>query len=203
MNWGISTVSNTSASGTPGSPGEIPPELGRLPNLEVIDLNANQLTGSIPTEFGNLPKLRYLFARENRLSGPIPASLGDIPTLVWIRLGGNQLEGPLPPELANATGLEELLLSRNRLTGLVPSEFTQLNALYAFAWEINDGLCTPADREFQDWLGRIGHAVGPTCEKLGAKCLAAPWEENPPGTRPLSGAAPDFSTGRQIQRCRF
>jgi len=97
------------------------------------------------------------------LSGRIPASLGDIPTLEWVRLDLNRLEGPLPPELANAAGLEELLLAGNRLTGPIPGEFTRLSALNAFTWEINDGLCAPADSDFLEWLGRIGHAVGPIC----------------------------------------
>ena len=125
---------------------------------------ASDHTVLVPAELGNLPKLRYLFAQENRLSGRIPAVLGDIPTLEWVRLDLNRLEGPLPPELANAAGLEELLLAGNRLTGPIPAEFTRLSALYAFTWEVNDGLCAPADREFQDWLAGIGHAVGPTCE---------------------------------------
>ena len=82
----------------------------------------------------------------------------------WVRLILNRLEGPLPPELAKATGLEELLLAGNRLTGPVPTEFTRLSALYAFTWEANNGLCAPADREFQDWLKGISAKFGPTCE---------------------------------------
>ena len=35
----------------------IPPELGNLTNLTVLDLRRNQLTGSIPVELGNLTSL--------------------------------------------------------------------------------------------------------------------------------------------------
>lgn len=147
-----------------GLSGEIPAELASLSSLEVIDLDDNQLTGAIPSEFGNLPRLRYLLARENRLSGPIPESPGSILTLQWVRLAYNQLSGPLPPELANAVGLEELMPADNRLTGPVPAEFTRLGALYAFTWVGNDGLCAPADGEFQDWVDGLSLAEGPACE---------------------------------------
>ena len=38
----------------------IPPEIGNLINLTVIDLLNNQLTGEIPPEIGNLINLTYL-----------------------------------------------------------------------------------------------------------------------------------------------
>ena len=34
--------------------GEIPPELGNLASLELLDLSGNQLTGEIPPELANL-----------------------------------------------------------------------------------------------------------------------------------------------------
>ena len=55
--------------------GEIPPELGNLHNLKILDLGLNQLTGEIPPEFGNLSKLGYLFLDENQLTGCVPSRL--------------------------------------------------------------------------------------------------------------------------------
>ena len=48
------------------------------------------MSGEIPAELGNLPNLQYLYLAENQLGGEIPAELGKIPNL---SLDGNQLSG--------------------------------------------------------------------------------------------------------------
>ena len=55
--------------------GEIPPELGNLPNLYQLSLNC-QLSGEIPPELSNLANLQYLVLGGNQLSGEIPPELG-------------------------------------------------------------------------------------------------------------------------------
>ena len=40
--------------------GPIPPEMGNLINLNILELGFNQLSGSIPPEIGNLTNLTYL-----------------------------------------------------------------------------------------------------------------------------------------------
>ena len=47
-------------------------ESGRITDL---DLAANQLNGEIPTELGNLPNLKLLYISENNLTGVLPNSL--------------------------------------------------------------------------------------------------------------------------------
>ena len=37
--------------------GEIPPELGKLSNLEILELYGNGLSGEIPSELGSLSNL--------------------------------------------------------------------------------------------------------------------------------------------------
>ena len=65
--------------------GEIPPEIGNLPNLTHLHLGENQLSGKIPAEIGSLTNLTELYLNNNQLSGeitvrdrwpdqPIPAS---------------------------------------------------------------------------------------------------------------------------------
>ena len=53
-------------------------------------ISFDRLSGEIPAELGNLPNLFLLFLQGNQLSGAIPIELGKIPSL---SLDGNQLSG--------------------------------------------------------------------------------------------------------------
>ena len=58
-----------------GLTGELPPELGNLYSLKVLNLYGNRLTGPIPPELGNLVRLQSLYIGGNKLTGCIPATL--------------------------------------------------------------------------------------------------------------------------------
>ena len=109
--------------------GSIPPELGKLANLTLLDFNANDLSGPIPPELGELAKLTYLHLYGNDLSGPIPPELGHLGHLTRLWLGDNQLTGPIPSELGNLNGLETLYLNDNVLIGPIPPELAKLGNL--------------------------------------------------------------------------
>ena len=170
--------------------GSIPPELGRLSTLTGLYLNNNNLTGSIPPELGNLSSffLERLWLYDNNLTGSIPPALGRLSKLTDLRLHNNSLTGSIPPELAslhllvldlgtnNLTGsiptalglgnlfnLEDLRVADNSLTGPLPSSMTNLQRLDTLFIENNDGLCAPADAEFQEWLATVGDFKGDTC----------------------------------------
>ena len=49
--------------------GTVPPELGNLDNLVVLNLMNNDLSGAIPSEIGDLNKLHILFLGLNSLMG--------------------------------------------------------------------------------------------------------------------------------------
>ena len=111
----------------------IPKELKDLAKLEYLHLNNNLLTGEIPGELGELANLRELSLSANRLTGEVPAELGSLSKLRWLQLGGNRLVGEIPAELSILTHLKVLDLSRNLLTGKVPmtlSNLTNLKRLY-------------------------------------------------------------------------
>lgn len=110
--------------------GIIPPELGRLSNLERLSLSKNKLSGSIPSELGDLTNLHWLYLHNNRLSGSIPSELGNLTNLVALNLSENQLSGSIPSELAKLIGLKWLILSENRLSGSIPSELGNLTNLF-------------------------------------------------------------------------
>jgi hypothetical protein len=107
--------------------GSIPPELGNLSNLSFLHLGYNQLSGSIPPEFGNLSRLRYLSLYENQLSGSIPPELGNLSSLLSLNLYDNQLSGSIPPELGNLSSLLSLYLYDNQLSGSIPPELGNLS----------------------------------------------------------------------------
>ncbi len=109
--------------------GSLPPALGRLTQLEVLDLAGNELTGPIPEDLGQLGQLRELYLNANKLTGPIPAALGQLAQLQYLRLNNNQLTGSIPLELGQDTQLRELRLGQNRLTGPIPPWLGQLTHL--------------------------------------------------------------------------
>ncbi|MCY3659206.1 MAG: hypothetical protein OXG36_09310 [Caldilineaceae bacterium] len=148
--------------------GAIPPELGRLSELAVLDLAGNGLTGSIPAELGQLARLRELYLNANRLTGPIPAELGQLAQLQYLRLNHNQLTGPLPPELGQLAALWALYLHANALTGPIPVELEQRAARHTLLLHLD------ADEEMwrvpEEWgQSEPCPAVGPSpnlrCDK--------------------------------------
>ena len=145
--------------------GPIPVELGKLTRLQNLWLGYNDLWGAIPVELENLTSLRTLILRGNELSGPIPVAIGKLTNLAWLWLDRNALSGDVPVELARLADLESLELEQNRLTGQLPSQMTSLTDLRTFRFAVNDGLCAPADDDFQAWLRAIPNRDdGPTCD---------------------------------------
>ena len=125
--------------------GEIPPELGNLAFLEMLNLPVNQLRGEIPPELGNLDNLEFLNLGGNDLRGEIPSELGNLAYLEYLVLGGNELEGEIPSELGNLASLEVLDLTDNKLRGRVPVELSNLKNLKTLKLERNRQLegCLP------------------------------------------------------------
>ena len=120
--------------------GAIPPALGRLTQLQSLDLAqgwdstsqkriSNQLSGVIPPELGGLTQLQELSLWGNQLSGAIPPELGGLTQLQELYLGDNQLSGAIPPELAGLTQLQRLSLGGNQLSGAIPPELAWLTQL--------------------------------------------------------------------------
>ncbi|MDE2982713.1 MAG: hypothetical protein OXU74_16100 [Gemmatimonadota bacterium] len=109
--------------------GPVPAALADLEQLRILSLHSNLLEGSIPPELGTLRALEVLKLSDNRLTGRIPPILGELTSLFELWLRTNRLEGPIPPELGDLTNLEDLRLSSNRLEGPIPPELGRLESL--------------------------------------------------------------------------
>lgn len=83
-------LSNNSLSGS------IPPEMGHLKVLHVLDLSHNNFSGIIPDQLSNLTNLEKLDLSENRLSGAIPQSLRSLHFLSYFSVANNNLQGMIP-----------------------------------------------------------------------------------------------------------
>ncbi len=138
-----------------GLDGTIPPELGNLAHLEVLDLAINGLTGTIPPELGRLASLEVLYLWRNSLRGVIPPELGGLSDLESLSLERNILSGQIPPELGQLAKLERLDLSWNNLTGQIPPELGNLARLLDLELHWND-LTGPIPQ----WLPRLAELRG-------------------------------------------
>ena len=121
--------------------GEIPPELGNLNYLTLLQFGGNQLSGEIPSELRSLKNLKTLDLSDNRLTGEIPAGLTSLRRLSYLEVSGNRLTGEIPrgldtlyelylqdndlslqiaPDFGGLGGPTELYLGGNRLSGCIP-----------------------------------------------------------------------------------
>ncbi len=157
-----------------GLRGSIPPELGSLSGLTLLNLRANALAGPIPPELGNLADLEELWLDGNALEGPVPPELGSLARLRDLRLRGNALSGPVPAELGALPYLEYLYLDGNALTGALPRSLVRIGGLVRLRFERNEGLCAPGTAEFIAWLDGIGQTgEGSFCNETDRAALAA------------------------------
>ena len=98
--------------------GKLPASLTGLPNLSVLDVSNNQLTGSIPSIAGMASLLRF-DAGNNRLTGSIP-SLAGVSGLSDFSVAANSLTGPIP-SLSGLANLTAFNVAGNQLSGSIPA----------------------------------------------------------------------------------
>ncbi|XP_020677530.1 putative receptor like protein 25 isoform X3 [Dendrobium catenatum] len=79
-----------------GLDGEIPPTIGQLTSLQVLNMSHNYLTGEIPPQLGNLLQLETFDLSVNKLSGMIPQELVSLHFLDYLNLSYNKLIGKIP-----------------------------------------------------------------------------------------------------------
>ncbi|KAL4352683.1 hypothetical protein GQ457_06G005710 [Hibiscus cannabinus] len=90
----------------------------QMPNLSVLDLHSNKLSGNIPT----LPtSATYLDYSRNNFASSLPNNIGNhLSYTLFFSLSNNGLTGVIPKSICDASYLQVLDLSENNLSGEIP-----------------------------------------------------------------------------------
>jgi Leucine-rich repeat (LRR) protein len=135
--------------------------------LQVLEFDANNLTGTLPDELSMLTGLTRLYITGSStspgLTGAIPNSLGQLTNMRMVALNnhqfnssipeavlagwgnslrvmsivGSELTGSIPTAVSNLTFCSNVLLDFNMLTGSLPLGISNLSALVAFSVSSN------------------------------------------------------------------
>jgi len=119
--------------------GEIPHELQNLRSLQTLNLEINDLSGALMSGlFNHTPDLSVIRLGSNRLTGGIPASIASLSKLKMLVLQKNLLPGLMTPAIFNMSQLQEIYVSRNNLSGTIPgNENFHLPMLQAISLDEN------------------------------------------------------------------
>lgn len=109
----------------------------------VIDLSANKLTGSIPPEIGNLDNLVLLNLSYNQLTGSIPETFSKLNQIESLDISHNQLSGAIPRQLTQLKFLEVFSVASNNLSGCTSDFKDQFSTFDMSSYEGNVGLHGP------------------------------------------------------------
>ncbi|WVZ62655.1 hypothetical protein U9M48_012375 [Paspalum notatum var. saurae] len=118
--------------------GNIPKHIGRLGQLEMLNLSGNLLTGTIPPGFTNCSGLVTVDLSGNTISGDIPSSIHLLYKLQVLNIAKNQLDGSIPPSIGNLSLLRTIDLHTNNLTGKIPEVLGRLNYIQYLELSLNN-----------------------------------------------------------------
>ncbi|CAO2178320.1 unnamed protein product [Urochloa humidicola] len=127
--------------------GDFPSYVVDMPELEILDLSSNTLSGSVPPGVWSLKKLQSLsvyrnnltgdlvvhgfaamslelidFSENYKLTGVIPETFGQLENLTQLSLFSNNFSGEIPASIGLLPSLSILRLYGNRFTGKLPPE---------------------------------------------------------------------------------
>ncbi|OQU79652.1 hypothetical protein SORBI_3008G174966, partial [Sorghum bicolor] len=122
-----------------GLKGRIPMSIGNMTGLRLIQLHINSLQGSAPP-IGRLKDLEVLNLQNNQLEDkwdrdwPLIQSLGNCSRLFALSLSNNRFQGVLPPSLVNLTiEIQQILMNGNKISGSIPTEIGKFSNLRVIA----------------------------------------------------------------------
>ena len=142
--------------------------LDNLTNLQWLDIGGNQLDGAdVLPKISSLTKLTGLGIHDSGLTDDdLQDYMADLRALdlEFLNISSNDLSDPQTlVGLSRITTIQRLAINNNDFSGELPSTMTRLTLMRLFYFHDNDGLCAPADDDFQDWLTGIRDVSGDTC----------------------------------------
>ena len=142
--------------------------LDNLTKLQWLDIGGNQLDGAdVLPKISSLTNLTGLGLHDSGLTDDdLQDYMADLEalSLEFLNISGNDLSDPQTLiGLSRITTIQRLAINNNDFSGQLPSTMTRLTLMRLFYFHDNDGLCAPADSDFQDWLTGIPDRRGDTC----------------------------------------
>ncbi|KAG5235256.1 receptor protein [Salix suchowensis] len=105
------------------------PDFSNITRLTWLDLSFNDFTGEISDVLLNFTQLTRLDLSTNKFNGQISSSLGNLEKLKYLKLSFKDFTGEIPDKLFNLTQLIFLDLSHNRFDGQMSSSLGSLEKL--------------------------------------------------------------------------
>ncbi|KAL5208338.1 hypothetical protein ABZP36_032773 [Zizania latifolia] len=102
---------------------------GESPEVQILRLSMNRLSGDFPVGFGQCRSLVELSLDSNAIAGTLPDDLFGLTSLHYLSLHSNSLYGGLPPSLRNLSSLVRLDVSFNGFFGELPDVFDAITSL--------------------------------------------------------------------------
>ncbi|KAG8076528.1 hypothetical protein GUJ93_ZPchr0006g40763 [Zizania palustris] len=110
---------------------------GESPELQILQLSMNRLSGDFPAGFGQCRSLVELSLDSNAIAGTLTDDLFGLTSLQYLSLHSNSLSGGLPPSLRNLTSLVRLDVSFNGISGELPDVFDAIAGLQEVSAQSN------------------------------------------------------------------
>ncbi|XBH60080.1 hypothetical protein VPH35_114724 [Triticum aestivum] len=102
-----------------------------LQNLIFLDLSKNRFVGEFP-RCPSMPYLTFLYLSNNNFSGNFPPLLRNCSNLIFLDLAMNKFDGALPVWIGNLVNLRFLQRNHNMFYGGIPASITSLVLLQQF-----------------------------------------------------------------------
>ena len=151
-------------------PTSIPPQIGDLVNLQVLNLSFNRLNETFPEELWTLSNLEELYLDDNFLSGNIPDDISELINLKTISLMRNQFSGNIPSQIGSLGNLQKIFFNDNYFSGSIPEEFGDLTNLTELRLKDNnlsgaipESLCNLNQEIFFNVLGTTNFSNNKLC----------------------------------------